>query len=144
MQNIQFVFKVACIFFRTSETFKWFHLHCPRQMSRVTLCDKWLTRIVKDVSRSCRAEISPVKLEGTRLINNNMFVAEILCGGWSTDCQALQSGFFDCRRSITWWRRKWKSQIYLHPHLSIYWWNDEYECLITFYEIVFCVIVSCG
>ena len=61
------------------QTFKCLDLHCPRQRA-VTQSDKDLAKIAEDVSPRRHAEISPVKVKDTHLMNDKLPPAEILCG----------------------------------------------------------------
>ena len=45
--------------------------------------DKDLAKIAEDTSPRRHAEISPVKVKDTHLMNNKLLPAEILCGKWS-------------------------------------------------------------
>ena len=49
----------------------------------MTESDKDLAKIAEDASPRRHAEISPVKVKDTHLMNNKVPPAEILCGKWS-------------------------------------------------------------
>ena len=74
--------KIACIFFKISQTFKCLDLHCLRQKT-VAQSDKGLAKIAECVSPRRHAETSPVKVKDTHLMNNKLPPAEILCGHWA-------------------------------------------------------------
>ena len=48
----------------------------------MTQSDKDLAKIAEDASPRPHAEISPVKVKDTHLMNNKLPPAEILCGDW--------------------------------------------------------------
>ena len=49
----------------------------------MTESDKDLAKIAEDASLRRHAEISPVKVKDTHLMNNKLPPAEILCGEWT-------------------------------------------------------------
>ena len=57
----------------------WFAL--PQTKDSDTI-DKGLTKIAEGASPRRHAETSPVKVKDTRLVNNMLPPAEILCGDW--------------------------------------------------------------
>ena len=56
-------------FFEISRTFKSLDLHCPR-LKTVTQSDNGLAKIAEGASPRRHAEISPVKVKDTHLMNN--------------------------------------------------------------------------
>ena len=62
-------------------------MHFPRQRT-VTQSDKDLTKIAEDASPRRHAEISPVKVKDTDLMNTKLPPEEILCG----ECLCIEIG----------------------------------------------------
>ena len=76
------LFEHSIYFFKVSQTFKCIDLHCLKQRT-VTQSDKGLAKIAEGPSPCRHAEISPVKVKDTHLMNNKLPPAEILCGDWA-------------------------------------------------------------
>ena len=136
-------------FFKISQTFKCVDSHYLRQKT-VTQSDKGLAKIAEGASPRRHAEISPVKVKNTHLMNNKLPPAQILCGEWSHMgwmCQILYwhpiveyvlftvSLSFCTRRCVI---------VFITHILCIYKRNWDGSCLVNLILFVTCIFQLCN